>query len=82
MFIYLFVWFVSELMTSVSEKCSQVIVEGNALPVLFTFMEKSNRSRPTLEMVKICLKILNNLTKVNNHTMHIHCDNIIVTVLS
>ena len=54
----------SELITSVSERCSGIIVEGNALPVLFHFMRTSNRSRPTLEVMKTCLQILNNVAKV------------------
>lgn len=58
------VYFSSELITSVSERCSVIIVEGNALPALFHFMGTSNRSRPTLEVMKTCLQILNNMTKV------------------
>ena len=55
----------SELITSVSQRCSQVIVDGNALTVLYDYINKSNRSRATLEMVKVCLQILLNVTKVH-----------------
>ena len=62
-------------MTSVSERCSAVIVEGNALPVLYDYIERSNRSRATLEVVKVCLQILINVMKVRYMYMyiHVHC---------
>ena len=62
-----FLFLSSELITNVSEHCSQVIVEGNALIMLYEYISTSNRSRATLEMVKVCLLILLNVIKVKSH---------------
>uniref|UniRef100_A0A1X7V6E3 Calponin-homology (CH) domain-containing protein n=2 Tax=Amphimedon queenslandica TaxID=400682 RepID=A0A1X7V6E3_AMPQE len=65
---------VFELITGVSEHCSRVIVEGNALTVLYEYISTSNRSRATLEVVKVCLLILFNILKWPSTQFSVLCD--------
>ena len=51
-------------MTSVSEQCSRVIVEEKVMAVLHDYISHTNRNRASLEVVKVCLQILINITKV------------------
>ena len=50
----------SELMTSVSERCSWAVVEDNATLLLYNYISHTNRSRPALEVGNICVSILLN----------------------
>ena len=61
----------SELMTSVSERCSRAVVEDHATLVLYDYISRTNRSRPALEVGNICISILLNLCKVSaTHGRH------------
>ena len=50
-------------MTEVSEKCSQVVVSYNTIPVLLNFITSTNRSMASLHVIKVVLKILLNICK-------------------
>eukprot|EP00731_Ephydatia_muelleri_P019713 Em0012g538a len=57
----------SVTMTEVSEKCSQVVVSYNTIPVLLNFISSTNRSMASLHVIKVVLKILLNICKNPTH---------------
>ena len=63
--------YVLDLMTSVSEQCSRIIVEENVMTVLHDYISHTNRNRASLEVVKVCLQILINITKVLESVLNV-----------
>ena len=53
-----------ELMTLVSESCSQALVSADCLPVLLELVAQTNRSQAALVVVAGIMRILSNISKV------------------
>ena len=56
-----------EIATRLSATCCERLVEGQGVPVIFTLIKNCNRSLPSKQIIKYCVDILLNLTKVCCH---------------
>ena len=62
---YCGVYYCVELVTRVSDRCSLVLVQAGALPVLYDLIDSTNRNKASLLLVETALQILLNLTRVS-----------------
>ena len=52
-----------DVTTRLSKECCVRLVEEGAIPTMFALIRSCNRSKPHMEVLKLCLRILNNVSQ-------------------